>query len=1265
MAQSEDELYAEADELFDELDGDSSGDLDRAEVVSYLTEYGYTDAEAAALVEKMQLHGAGPAAAPGAAGTVSRAEFREIYAVFISDLAERGQDIARREQDRVLAKRGFPPADVAAYASALLLDVADSEAVELLSALLATRWEEALRARGYSEQAAMEAAVGLELEFVEEEITRIVRPDVAGRAEEIRRYIDKRLAHMDITEKITKDVRRALMVEVIEEELVSMTLPQWKILHPAPDADDTHDDGSGGDSAVPPGAQGPDECADAAEAEAAAARRAAAEAEAAAKAAAAVEEVRAALASGPQRSGMLLELVSAIASLCASARRAVRQPVFFLQLETARALERCTEQYAHDLVEEVLLEELREHADRVYRMMLREKAEAETSAALQAVLDKVSATVSAHARENAALLVADLLELSYRKWRSLMTVRLEEEALEEQRIWEERAERRLREEEDRQISAAVYSLEPVATEDDMYQAHEGVFEKELTVTPRYGLERKRVGGVEWAQHAMGKQWVHYHNETEVKNNGPDTIRRVRDSLDPANTPVQRQAAVRMLAQQVRAGEKAMTNFFIELLSDDDKVVQRLALEALSSAVASRKEAAISAGVLLIDKGDPHLRICGIKALEHTALKEGTFDILQPLVWLVDDRTPEVQKAAVELLCRCVEAGASSGSAVKEPGMHAASVDDNKPRSAGPKDEEEEEEEEEEEKVDWKQGYEVAILRLVPVLQDKDEEVRRQVARAMCSVIKAGDKRVAKMIRPLLQDKSKALVLTGVTALSGALPLMDPHAQCYLPTRDELENDDLKVKDAAKRQQKIAKDLRSFLKGMHECIKSEDPTTRKYALEAVSPLVVHKWPETLQSYLQALEDANDSIRVYVIKQVRKLRADIPDDFISPLLLKMTKDSSITVRLAAAETLQPFAARPSIAQEFILAACDGQQDQYVRTCTVEALLAARAQVDLKGVRHIIITLRARVPFRDLLIRLIADTIKMLPEVPGGWNVLKTPAKANAKPGTGKRTPASGFGILELTAESMENKHLLDGGAGRDGGGAGGGAGLASSDVPTVGVHGDETLRVPTAGSVQEEQASERMGGGRERRERGEGSVAGSSRAGTATSNVSRAAGAECAPQTAGSGGSQSVATEQRNEEEVKEEEEEEEEDPILTGPPTVLSTVVRAVQDASMSVRLAALQILVKAECPAGLMPFCRALADENANVQVAAAAALQEAVRRGQGQLVIEHLLSRAKRDSSPQVREACLRTLIQGDLLKEDRVREALRVLLIVVHFFS
>ena len=95
---------------------------------------------------------------------------------------------------------------------------------------------------------------------------------------------------------------------------------------------------------------------------------------------------------------------------------------------------------------------------------------------------------------------------------------------------------------------------------------------------------------------MGKQWVHSYDETEVKKDNADTIRRIIQNLDSRNTPQQRQSAVRMLAQQVRQGNEAITNLFINLLSDEDKDVQRLALDALSAAVAAQQDAATSAGV---------------------------------------------------------------------------------------------------------------------------------------------------------------------------------------------------------------------------------------------------------------------------------------------------------------------------------------------------------------------------------------------------------------------------------------------------------------------------------------------------------------------------------------------------------------------------------------------------------------------------------------------------------------------------------------------
>ena len=115
---------------------------------------------------------------------------------------------------------------------------------------------------------------------------------------------------------------------------------------------------------------------------------------------------------------------------------------------------------------------------------------------------------------------------------------------------------------------------------DMYQTHEEARERELTVTPRYSLEQRRVGGREWSIHPTGKQWVNYYTETQCGKDDVDTVRRVRGSLDPGNSPVDRQAAVRMLAKQVRDGHPDMTKEFLILLGDHDEHVRRLSFDAL-------------------------------------------------------------------------------------------------------------------------------------------------------------------------------------------------------------------------------------------------------------------------------------------------------------------------------------------------------------------------------------------------------------------------------------------------------------------------------------------------------------------------------------------------------------------------------------------------------------------------------------------------------------------------------------------------------------
>jgi len=388
----EDELYAEADELFDELDEDGSGDLDREEVVRYLVQYGYNDDEATALIAKMQLHGG------GAQSTVSKAQFREIYAVFITDLAERGLDIARREQDINLARRGYPAAEVEAYSHDFLLDVADCAALELISELLAARWEELLRARGYSAQSAMEVALALEIQMVEEEVLMIVRPEIEGRADEIRRLIDKKLAHKDITEKLTKDVRRDMIIEVIEEELLGMTLPGWRAQHLSEGTESKS--GDGGKKMVL--AEGGKEEGNHVGLE---------------------SSEPAELKVAGKQPGMLCEIVDGIRHLRACARRQLQQPVFFAELEHARAMDRCMSFVTEEMLEAVLEEGLVEVATHIYRIMMREKASEETVKIMALLLDKVAENVSLDAKAAASHVVAYTLDESYRRWRIAMAQR--------------------------------------------------------------------------------------------------------------------------------------------------------------------------------------------------------------------------------------------------------------------------------------------------------------------------------------------------------------------------------------------------------------------------------------------------------------------------------------------------------------------------------------------------------------------------------------------------------------------------------------------------------------------------------------------------------------------------------------------------------------------------------------------------------------------------------------------------------------------------
>jgi len=288
----------------------------------------------------------------------------------------------------------------------------------------------------------------------------------------------------------------------------------------------------------------------------------------------------------------------------------------------------------------------------------------------------------------------------------------------------------------------------------------------------------------------------------------------------------------------------------------------------------------------------------------------------------------------------------------------------------------------------------------------------------------------------------------------------------------------------------------------------------------------------------------------------------------------------------------------------------------------------------VRHIFGTLRQPQPFRDVLLQLIANTIKSSKGGTGGWSVVRTPAKGKGSmAGIEKK-----IDILAIAAKDADGV-------------------LRRGQKPSSDQEQRSELGSASA-HHQEEQAGQLI----HKQKASDGPLAPSPTSRSEELSISLGVNETSRVPTAGSGGSGGESREasaQRSRpaiggDGIGEEEEDLEEE---TGPTTVLSTVLKAIKDESTSVRLAALQILVKSECPAGLLPFCRALGDGDDNVQVAAAGALQEAVRRGHGQLVVDRLLSTATRSPSTQVREACLRSIIQDEFVGEERVIGGLRAM--------
>ena len=171
----------------------------------------------------------------------------------------------------------------------------------------------------------------------------------------------------------------------------------------------------------------------------------------------------------------------------------------------------------------------------------------------------------------------------------------------------------------------------------------------------------------------------------------------------------------------------------------------------------------------------------------------------------------------------------------------------------------------------------------------------------------------------------------------------------------------------------------------------------------------------------------------------------------------------------------------------------------------------------------TLRRPQPFRNQLIEMVADSINRSEDGKGGWGVIRTPAK-----GKGTHVSTSGkaaqIDMLALAADAMQSEESLPATASEV-------VGVAeqqetmSSD--STGGHVDCSLQVEMVGTARGRTVEiDDLKGDGEKPDEGRG--------------------------------------------EAEEDDELEEE----AGPPTVLSTVLKAVRDESASVKLAALQILVK-------------------------------------------------------------------------------------------
>ena len=141
------DIWEEADQLYEEICTDEEGgrveEAGSEQLVRYLAAYGYIEEEQTELLARLDPDGTG----------LSKHAFRACYTAFITDLTAVNRAIARRAIDAGLVDRGVDPAHLPAYAELFLDDFVLSATLAELQPLLASRWADILREKGYTLQA--------------------------------------------------------------------------------------------------------------------------------------------------------------------------------------------------------------------------------------------------------------------------------------------------------------------------------------------------------------------------------------------------------------------------------------------------------------------------------------------------------------------------------------------------------------------------------------------------------------------------------------------------------------------------------------------------------------------------------------------------------------------------------------------------------------------------------------------------------------------------------------------------------------------------------------------------------------------------------------------------------------------------------------------------------------------------------------------------------------------------------------------------------